>query len=265
MYGYMYLGEILPEVARTGAVAIDLWPKRHGNQREQLQDLGEELYVSLLQRHNVTTGCLTQYPLGPFRLTEEMQLAKRLGCSTIVTGGEGPKRLTGDELKNAVRQFAEKMKPHLEVAEETGVTIAIENHANNLFDSADSLKYLAEFRSSQKLAVALAPYHLPQDAEQLASLIRSLGPAIAVFYAWQHGHGCMTRLPKEEELLQLPGRGELDFAPLIKALAEVQYSGWMEIFMHPVPRGIPILETAEEVTAEINRSRDYLTKIVETL
>ncbi len=265
MYGYMYLGEVLPEVARTGATAIDLWPKRHGNQREQLQDLGEELYLSLLQRHNVTTGCLTQYPLGPFRLTEEMQLAKRLSCSTIVTGGEGPKGLAGDELRNAVRQFTEKMTPHREVAEETGVTIAIENHANNLFDSADSLKYLVEFRSSSRLAVALAPYHLPQDTEQLSSLIRTLGSAIAVFYAWQHGHGCMTRLPKQEELLQLPGRGELDFAPLIKALAEVQYTGWMEIFMHPVPRGIPILETAEEVTAEINRSRDYLTKIVETL
>ena len=28
--------------------------------------------------------------------------------------------------------------------------------------------------------------------------------------------------------------------------------------MHPVPRGIPILEPTGAVTAEINRSRDYL-------
>jgi hypothetical protein len=40
MYGYMYVGEILPEVAKAGATHIDLWPKRHGNQREQLTDLG---------------------------------------------------------------------------------------------------------------------------------------------------------------------------------------------------------------------------------
>jgi len=79
-----------------------------------------------------------------------------------------------------------------------------------------------------------------------------------MFYAWQHGNGCMTRLPKQEELLQLPGRGPLDFTPLLKALREIQYQGWTEIFMHPVPRGIPILETAEEVTNEINRSREYL-------
>lgn len=258
MYGYMYLGEILPEISRCGAVDIDLWPKKHGNQREQLQDLGEDLFLGLLERHQVKVGCLTQYPLGPFGLKEEMRLAQRLGCSLIVTGGDGPKGLAGADLKKAVAAFAEKMKTHLEVAEETGVTIAIENHANDLFESADALRYLHELSPSKKLAVALAPYHLPQDAEQLAGLIRELGDRISVFYAWQHGDGCMTKLPKEQELLQLPGRGPLDFAPLVKALADFNYQGWTEIFMHPVPRGIPILETAAEVTAEINRSREYL-------
>ncbi len=41
MYGYQYVGEILPEVRKTGATALDIWPKVHGNQREQLTDLGE--------------------------------------------------------------------------------------------------------------------------------------------------------------------------------------------------------------------------------
>lgn len=265
MYGYLYIGEILPEVAKTGATAIDLWPKKHGNQREQLTDLGEELFSSLLRKHNVTLGCMTQYPLGPFKLTDEMHLAQRLGCQTIVTGGEGPKGLSGADLRKAVADFVEKMKPHLEVAEETNVTIAIENHASNLFETADSLRYLAEYRPSKKLAVALAPYHLPQNSEDLATLIRDIGPAIEVFYAWQHGHGCMTKLPKAEELLQMPGRGDLDFGPILKALSDIQYSRWVEIFMHPVPRGIPILETADEVTVEINRARDYLSKTLENI
>jgi sugar phosphate isomerase/epimerase len=258
MYGYMYLGEILPEIAKCGASDLDLWPKRHGNQREQLQDLGEELFGRLLEKHAVKVGCITQYPLGPFGLQEEMRLAKRLGCELIVTGGDGPKGLAGADLKKAVGVFVEKMKPQLEVAEENGVTIAIENHANDLFESADSLRYLHELTPSKHLAIALAPYHLPQDANQLASLIRELDQSIAMFYAWQHGDGCMTKLPKEQELLQLPGRGSLDFKPLLKALADIRYKGWAEIFMHPVPRGIPILETAAEVTAEIVRSADYL-------
>ena len=260
MYGYLYLGEILPEVAKCGAAHIDIWPKSHGNQREQLEDMGEELFASLLQKHDVSLGCITQYKLGPFGLQNEMRVAQRLGCQTIVTGGSGPRNLTGADLKKAVGDFLEKMKPHLEVAEQTGVTIAIENHGNNLIDSPDSLKYLAELRSSENIGIALAPYHLTQDAVQIAQLVKDLGSAINVFYAWEHGDGCVTRLPKEQELKQLPGRGPLDFGPILQALVDISYSGWTEIFMHPVPRGIPIMETAAQVTSEINRSRTYLSK-----
>ena len=260
MYGYLYLGEILPEVAKCGAAHIDIWPKSHGNQREQLADMGEELFASMLQKHNVSLGCITQYKLGPFGLQNEMRVARRLGCQTIVTGGSGPRNLKGAELKKAVGDFLEKMKPHLEVAEETGVTIAIENHGNNLIDSPDSLKYLAELRTSENIGIALAPYHLPQEPELIAQLVKDLGSAINVFYAWEHGDGCATRLPKEQELKQLPGRGPLDFGPILQALVDIRYSGWTEIFMHPVPRGIPIMETAAQVTSEINKSRTYLSK-----
>lgn len=265
MYGYMYVGEILPEVAKTGAMHLDIWPKRHGNQREQLSDLGEEKFAEMLRKQNVQLGCITQYVLGPFGLAQEFELAKRFGCRLIVTGGEGPKGLVGAELKSAVGVFVERMKPHLAAAEENEVTVAIENHAGNLFETADSLRYLRDLTPSTHLKIGLAPYHLIQDAEQLATLIRDLGDSIAMFYAWQHGHGCMTRLPKEEELLQLPGRGPLDFTPLLKALRDIKYQGWTEIFMHPVPRGIPILETADEVTREINRSRDYLAECILTI
>ncbi len=265
MYGYMYVGEILPEVAKCGGASLDLWPKKHGNQREQLTDLGEERFAELLKKHNVKLGCITQYALGPFGLTEEFQLARRFGCQMIVTGGEGPKGLAGAELKSAVTGFVERMKPHLAGAEENNVTVAIENHANNLFDSADSLRYLRDLAPSKYLKIGLAPYHLPQDSEQLATLIRDLSDSIGMFYAWQYGNGCMTKLPRQEELQQLPGRGSLDFAPLLQALRDIQYQGWTEIFMHPVPRGRPILETAEEVTREINRSREYLAECLRTI
>ena len=265
MYGYTALSEIVPEVHKIGAGAIDIWPKVHGNQREQLDEMGESQFAALLKKHDVSLGCITQYKLGPFGLQDEMRLAQRLGCQTIVTGGEGPRGLAGGELKTAVAQFVEKMKPHLDVAQETGVTIAIENHANNLIESPDSLKWLAELRPSPHLAIAFAPYHLPQEEPLLADLIRSLDRAIGMFYAWQHGMGCMRKLPKEQELLQMPGRGDLDFAPLLAALRDIDYRGWTEIFMHPVPRGIPILETTEAVTGEINRARAYLARQFQTL
>ena len=90
MYGYTDLASILPEVAKQGATAIDVWPKVHGNQREHMTELGEEAFAALLKKHDVSLGCITQYKLGPFGLQEEMRLAKRFGCKTIVTGAVGP-------------------------------------------------------------------------------------------------------------------------------------------------------------------------------
>jgi sugar phosphate isomerase/epimerase len=258
MYGYAPLEQIVPEVPKTGAAHLDIWPKVHGNQREQLDEMGVEAFAALLAEHDVQLGCITQYKLGPFGLQPELPLAKRLGCQTIVTGARGPRGLRGGELKAAVGKFIEQMKPHLEAAAEHNVTIAIENHGNNLMESAEALRYLVELRPNPHLAVALAPYHLPQDSARLAELVRDLGDGIAMFYAWQHGNGCMRAQPKESELLQMPGRGPLDFGPIVEALAEIDYRGWTEIFMHPFPRGVPILEPISAVTEEINRAREYL-------
>ncbi len=260
LYGYMDLGSIVPEVAKTGSAALDIWPKVHGSQREQLDDLGEERFAALLARHSVKLGCITQYRLGPFNLGDELKLAARLGCHTMVTGGEGPKGLSGEALKAAVKAFVEKMNPTLDAAGEQGVIVAIENHGNNLIESPDALKWLVEFRPSKHLGVALAPYHLPQDEKLLADLIRALGDGLTVFYAWQHGEGCMTRMPKEKELMQMPGRGALDFKPLLAALRDIRFDGWTEIFMHATPRGTAILELPQDVTAEVNRARAYLEK-----
>ncbi len=258
LYGYAELADIMPEVRKTGATAIDLWPMVHGNQREQLDTMGEARFAEMLAQHNVTLGCITQYKLGPFGLQDEMQLASRLGCRTIVTGGSGPAGLRGAELKSAVREFVEKMNPHVAIAEETGVTIAIENHRHNLFESADSLKWLAELRPNKHLAVALSPAHLPQDERAIATLILALEGSLAMFYAWQRGADFLGQQSREQGLLQLPGRGELDFGPLLAALAKIQYDGWTEIFMHPYPRGVAIADTVAGVTTAVNQSRRYL-------
>lgn len=77
--------------------------------------------------------------------------------------------------------------------------------------------------------------------------------------------GCMTKLPKDQELMQLPHRGPLDWTPLLAALKEIDYQGRTEIFMHPVPRGIPILDTTDAVTAEINAARDYLSGCLQNI
>lgn len=258
MYGRLALGEVLAEVAKTGAEHIDIWPERHANHREQIEAMGHQKFAAMLKQYKVKVGILTHFDLGPFNLQTEMKAATEFGGSMIVCGSGGPRDLEGDALKGAIKDFVEKMKPHVAAAEEIGVTIGIENHGSSLIQSPDSIKWLAEFRASGHLGVALAPYHLPQDSGPIANLISDLGERLVYFYAWQYGMGCQEKLPKEQELLQLPGRGSLDFVPIIASLRKINYRSWTEIFMHPVPRGIPIMPTAAEVTEEINHSRQYL-------
>ncbi len=262
LYGTLPLTQILPQVSQAHSDVIDIWPRVHGDQREQVDAMGYDTFGELLETHGVQLGASTRFDLGPFELQSEMVFAEHFGASLLVCGSKGPKDLTGDLLKQAVAEFAEALRPHIDAAARHGVTIGIENHGNALIESPDSMKWLVEFTDSPHLGIALAPYHLPDDAELVAQLIKDLGPHLTLFYAWQHGMGCHEKLPKEQELLQLPGRGSLDFRPLLRALRSSGYRGWTEIFMHPVPRGIPILETAAQVTEELERARLYLDKLV---
>ena len=260
MYGYGKLADILPEVKKTGATAIDIWPKVHGNQREQIEQMGHQRFADLLKQHHVKLGCSTCYMLGPFNLQKEMRFVAQLAGrgTVIVCGARGPNSLSGSELKSAIGTFVEKMKPQVAVAEETGCTIAVENHAHSLLDSPDSIRWFGEMSKSEALGIALAPHHLPQQSDLIAQIALDLGPKVNFFYAQQHGKGATKKLPTAEMLQQMPGRGPLDFAPIIAALRKINYQGFTEIFMHPVPRGIPILDSTAKITAEINHSRAYL-------
>jgi len=258
LYGTLPLAEILPEVARSGSDAIDIWPLKHGNQREQITAMGNEKFAALLKQHNVKLGCLTRFDLGPFKLGPELEFGQQFGAKLIVTGSGGNGKLTGDELKGAIRNFVEQMKPHVEAATKAGIVLGIENHGSTMLATPDSIRWFAELSPSNNLGVALAPYHLPQEPKLLASLITDLGPKLALFYGWEFGKGCMKKLPKDEELQQLPGRGSLDFTPLLAALRKINYAGWISVFMHPTPRGIPILPTAGEVTGAVNQARKHL-------
>ncbi|MBC8473170.1 MAG: sugar phosphate isomerase/epimerase [Planctomycetes bacterium] len=258
MYGRMALRDVLPEVRNAGGQYIDIWPEHHANHREQIETMGHEQFAAMLKQYQVELGILTHYDLGPFGLQDEMRAAKKLGGSMVISGSGGPGNLKGQALKAAVREFIEKMKPHIAAAERMGVTIGIENHVNSLINSPDAIRWLAEFTPYRYLGVALSPYHLPQDPLLIAKCITDIGNCLVHFYAWQYGQGCHKKLPKQQELMQLPGRGEMDFVPIVAALKKINYSGWTEVFMHPVPRGIPIMPTAAEVTSEINGVRHYL-------
>jgi sugar phosphate isomerase/epimerase len=262
MYGEMPIDTILPEVAKAGCEAIDIWCKVHGNQREQITEMGDAAFAVKLANHHVQLGVSTRYPLGPFGLQEEMAWMKSFGGKVIVTGSKGPKDPEGDAAKEAVKKFLEEMKPHVAKAEELGITIAIENHVGQAIYHPDSLRYFAEFNRSANLGIAFAPHHLYRWAGDIPKLLRDLGAKqIPFMYFQEHSEGMMKKTSKEIEMQQLPGfGGSLDYRLVVKALRDIGYAGFVEIFMHPTPRGIPILPTAAEITAAINKSRAYVEK-----
>jgi len=259
LYGDLSLEVILPEIKATGCAGLDVWCKPHGTQREQAQAIGAEAFAALLKQHSARPACFTQYPLGPFALKDEMKLLKQLGGELIVTGAKGPKNVVGAEAKAGIAAFLEQVKPHADAAAEQGITIAIENHANSLLSSPDSIRAWAELNKHPALGVAFAPHHLHDQVEEMPKLIRELGAANLPFvYFQEHGIGSQQKVAKEIELQQLPGYGTLDYKPILEALRDIQFRGWAEIFMHPTPRGIPILPTAAEITAATNKSRMHL-------
>ncbi len=266
MYGDMALEKILPQVSKCGASALDLWPKPHGSQWDEAHAMGWKAFAAMLERHHVRLGAIASYRFGPFGLAAPLEAIRQVGARDIVlvTTARGSKGLSGDRLKEALRHFVDQMQEHLKRTHAAGATVAIENHHSSLLEDADGVRWFADMvRADPRWGIAFAPHHLPQDAAMLAKLIEQVGPAVKFFYAQQHGMGSSKKLPKEQEMLQMPGRGKLDFRPIMEALRHIDYRGYVEIFMHPVPRGVPILPTADQITAEIVRSRRYLQSCLE--
>lgn len=263
LYGDAPLATVVAEVAKTGATMIDLWPKPHGSQREEVAALGVPNVRELLAAAGVTLGGIACYKVGAFNLAAEFALAKQLGAEApvLVCTAPGDGDASGSDLAAAIGRFLEKLRPSVAAAEQTGGMIAIENHSKSLLQTGDGIRRFADLVHGDRVGVALAPHHLPQDGELIAAVARDLGPRLKLVYAQQHGKGSTEKLSKPDELLQLPGRGPLDFGPLMRQLAALAFPGPVEIFMHPVPRGVPILPTVAAITAEVNRARAHLVAV----
>ncbi len=263
MYGYAPVDEVLGQLAACGAESIDLWPKVHGDQREQVDAMGIDALQKLLEQHKTRVDVISAYRFSIFDLEPEIKFAQTIRCPMLVTMAKGPLGLSGVILKQAITDFMKKLRPHIDIAASNNVTLLIENHSGSMIDSVDAIRYLVDEFKSNHVRLALAPAHLPQEAELLGSLLKEVGDRLGFFYAWQYGKGFREKMPREDELLQMPGRGELDFAPMVRALRDIQYAGLVEVMMHPTPRGIPIMPTTAEVTDEIAKSHAYLSQLAQ--
>lgn len=266
LYGNIKLSEILPEVEHSAAAGIDLWASHHGTQRDEVAEMGVDVFADMLASHEVKLLGSSCFHLSSFKLETEMSLGRSLGGSYLACGSMGPANLSGRELKSAVQYFVEKMKPHADVAAEHGLKIAIQNQSKQILSDPEGILYFAEFNKHPALGIALAPHHLRDHINMLPELILTLGNEnLPLVYFQEYGDGAHFRLNKSNELEQLPGRGSLDYAMIVRALKYIDFSGVAEIAMHTTPRGKPILDYAEDITEMFNESRIYIDSCIDEL
>ncbi|MHC4230207.1 MAG: sugar phosphate isomerase/epimerase family protein [Planctomycetota bacterium] len=225
-------------IAKLGFEAIDIWSAHEGcpHLDDVAKRLGPEGLKELLTKHKLKLFAFSVYRGGYERYAE---LLGKSGGGVAVRGSSGPCK--PDELTARMRKFLEGLKPLVELAEKHNSYLAIENHGNALLCSQDSFKAFVDNNTSPRLGIALAPYHVQTQKASVPDAIRICGKQLFFFYAWQHYRGAE----------QLPGVGPTDMTPWIKAIAEVQYRGYVNPFMHGHPE-------ADVMAANLAKSRDYL-------
>jgi len=236
------LEQACAQIAKLGFEAVDIWDKFSCNctHLSEAEKLGGDGLKALLAHHRLKLSAFTVYK------TSFEQYAALLGAAGggvavrgSVAGNLKPAGLTG-QMKN----FLEQLKPQVELAEANNSYLAIENHMTDLLSTPDSFKAFVDLNSSPRVGIAFAPYHLQAMKASVTDLIRVCGRQLFFFYAWQ----------KAAALDQLPGHGPTDFKPWLRALAEIEYTGCINPFMHgEVP--------ADKMAAALGESRDYLKRL----
>jgi len=238
------LEEACARIAALGFAAVDIWSAY--DKCPHLDDaatrLGPGGLKTLLAKHRLELCAFSVYVGGYPKYAE---LLGGVGGGVAVQGSAGPCK--PDELTAKMRAFLESLKPQLELAEKHNSRLAIENHGDALLHSLDSFKAFVDLNSSPRLGLALAPYHLQAIGAPVEETIRICGRQLLFFYAWQNQPG----------IAQLPGHGPADFTPWLRALAQANYRGFVNAFMHGAVE-------ADTMSAALAKTRDYLKQRAKT-
>ena len=240
MLAELPIEEVCQRAAALGFEALDLWCPfakcKHLDDVEQR--LGPEGLKAVLQKTKLKLCSFTVYKLGFPRYAP---FIKNFGGGLVVRESQYGK-FKPEEITAQMRSFFEQLKPEIELAAQSKVRLAIENHSGALLNSMDSFKAFMDLNPAPgQVGIALAPYHLQRINLPVEDVIAICGQQLWFFYAWQNA----------KALEQLPAHGPADFKFWLAALAKVNYQGYVNPFMHGEPE-------VAELSAALMKSRDYL-------
>ena len=244
MFKDLALEEVCERIAGLGFEAVDIWSDfdKCPHLDDAATRLGPSGLKALLAKHHLQLCAFSVYAGG---FPKYAELLGGVGGGVAVQSSAGPCK--PEELTAKMREFFEGLKPLIELAEKYNSRLAIENHVKALLDTRDSFKAFVDLNTSPRVGIALAPYHLQAGGTSVEETIRTCGRQLLFFYAWQN----------QPEMGQLPGRGPTDFTPWLRALAQVNYGGFVNAFMHGHVE-------ADTMSAALGKSRDYLKQCAKT-
>ena len=170
-----------------------------------------------------------------------------LGGSVLVCGSPQQRSLLpGISHDEAMKYAADMFQAVVPMLEETDVTIALEPLAPSETDfmqtAVDGVR-LAEMIGSSQVRLHLDCKAMSSEAIPIPELIRANAELLTHFHV-------------NDPNLQGPGFGELDFSPILEALGEIDYQGWVSVEVFDYEPGV------ERLARE---SIDYLRGCLERL
>lgn len=157
------------------------------------------------------------------------RLCADLGGKLLILGSPDQRNLLpGVTVAEAMRCAADVLIRTLPVLEETEVTLALEplgpEWTNFMLTAAEAAE-LAETVGSPHVRLHLDCKSMSSEADPIPDLIRRHGRMLAHFHA-------------NDPSGQGPGFGRLDFEPILEALGEIDYRGWVSVEVFDYSPGV---------------------------
>src|SRR3954470_17287344 len=232
--GYTGL-EIAPFTINVNA--YDISAARRKEVRQQADNAGLEI-IGLHWLLAKTTGYYLTTPDDGLRhktadyIAELARLCRDLGGHLMVLGSPLQRNLLpGVTHEQAMDLAADCLKRAMPTLEECGVTLAVEPLGpkdGNFLMTADLGRQLCEMVGSPNCRLHLDCKAMSTESKPIPQLIRENARLMAHFHA-------------NDPNMRGPGMGNLDFLPIFKALAEIDYRGCVSVEVFDYTPGVEAL------------------------
>ncbi len=167
-------------------------------------------------------------------MIELVRLCGDLGGRLMVLGSPQQRNLVaGQSMDSALSNAAQVLRSVVPVLEQCDIQIAVEPlgpEEGNFLNAASDARELIERVASPQVQLHLDVKAMSCESDPIPEIIRSFADLMIHFHA-------------NDPNRQGPGMGDVDFVPIMKALREVDYQGWVSVEVFDYEPGVEHLVT----------------------